>query len=177
MHIRNACPASVILDPNIKSECYSEEVKHTIHRQLHGIYKKYASNDEEMECIQSTETVESRSYFLQRLRRSSADAHRTSNTLNDYLMTPLETCKTLDYWKMRMTDSRFVKLATMARDYLIAQATSVSSEHVFSIAKHTISPVRNRLDEKKVRASLCLKSWYETGLLESEYVNALVNML
>jgi len=33
------------------------------------------------------------------------------------------------------------------------------------------------LDEKKVRASLCLKSWYETGLLESEYVNALVNVL
>ncbi|CAG8645620.1 9267_t:CDS:2, partial [Paraglomus occultum] len=163
--LKNACPASVMLDPNVKSECYSEEVKQTMHRQLQGIYKKYASN-EDMECVQqSTETVESRSYFLQRLRRSS-DAHQTSNTLNDYLMTPLETCKTLDYWRMRMTDKRFVKLALMARDFLVAQATSVPSEHVFSIAKHTISPVRNRLDEKKVRASLCLKSWYETGLLE-----------
>ena len=75
-----------------------------------------------------------------------------------------------------MTDSRFVKLAIMARDYLIAQATSVPSEHIFSVAKHTISPVRNRLDEKKVRASLCLKSWYVAGLLENEHVNLLANM-
>jgi len=101
---------------------------------------------------------------------------RASNILNDYLMAPLETCKTLDYWKMRVTDSRFVKLAIMARDYLIAQATSVPSENIFSVAKHTISLVRNRLDEKKVRASLCLKSWYDAGLLENEHVNLLANM-
>lgn len=174
--IQNACPASVILDPNIKSECYNEEVKHTVHRQLHGIYKNYTNNDE-MEIQSTVVETSSRGYFMQRLRRSSANAYQTSNTLNDYLMTPLETCETLGYWKMRMTDSRFVKLAIMARDYLIAQATSVASEQVFSIAKHTISPVRNRLDEKKVRASLCLKSWYETGLLEGEYVNVLVNVL
>ena len=34
---------------------------------------------------------------------------------------------------------------TLINDYLIVQATSVSSEQIFSVAKHTISPTRNRL--------------------------------
>ncbi|GBC24198.1 hypothetical protein GLOIN_2v1446931 [Rhizophagus irregularis DAOM 181602=DAOM 197198] len=38
------------------------------------------------------------------------------------------------------------------------QAISVSSEQIFSIAKHTISPIRNRLSEEIIRASLCLKT-------------------
>ena len=47
MDIRSACPASVILDPNFKSECYSEDIKHSVHCQVHDIYKKYMSTDEE----------------------------------------------------------------------------------------------------------------------------------
>jgi len=54
----------------------------------------------------------------------------------------------------------------MARDYLVVQATSVSSEQIFSVAKHTISPTRNRLSEENIRASLCLKSWYKAGIIE-----------
>ena len=41
------------------------------------------------------------------------------------------------------------------------QATSVSSESAFSIAKHTLSPIHNRLDPEKVQASLCLENWIE----------------
>ena len=55
----------------------------------------------------------------------------------------------------------------MAQDYLCIQATSVPSEQVFSIAKHTINPLRNRLDPEKARATLCLKSWYEDGIIKS----------
>ena len=55
----------------------------------------------------------------------------------------------------------------MARDYLIAQATSVSSEQMFSVVKHTISPTRNRLSPEKIRSSLCLKTWYETGIIKN----------
>ena len=48
--------------------------------------------------------------------------------------------------------------ALMAKYYLSIQTTSVPSEQAFSIAKNTISLIRNRLDPEKARASLCLKS-------------------
>lgn len=63
--------------------------------------------------------------------------------------------------------STFGSLVNMARDYLIAQATSVPSEEAFSVAKHTLSAVRNRLDDEKARASLCLKTWYDSGLAKT----------
>ena len=55
----------------------------------------------------------------------------------------------------------------MACDYLVVQVTSVPSEQIFSMAKHTISAVRNRLDCEKARASLCLKTWYSAGLIKN----------
>ncbi|CAB4380755.1 unnamed protein product [Rhizophagus irregularis] len=37
---------------------------------------------------------------------------------------------------------------------------NISSEQIFSVAKHTISPTRNQLSiTENVRASLCLKTW------------------
>jgi hypothetical protein len=62
---------------------------------------------------------------------------------------------------------RYSGLAQMARDYLIVQATSVSSEQIFSVAKHTISPTRNRLSTENIRASLCLKTWYEADIIKN----------
>ena len=55
----------------------------------------------------------------------------------------------------------------MALDCLTVQATSVPSEQIFSVAKHTISPTRNRLSPEKIRASLCLKTWYEAGVIKN----------
>ncbi|CAG8787792.1 10335_t:CDS:2, partial [Cetraspora pellucida] len=45
--------------------------------------------------------------------------------------------------------------------------TSVTSEQIFSIAKHTISETRNCIDAEKARASLCLKTWYEAGMINN----------
>ena len=56
---------------------------------------------------------------------------------------------------------------TLINDYLIVQATSVSSEQIFSVAKHTISPTRNRLSTENIRASLCLKTWYEADIINN----------
>ena len=53
---------------------------------------------------------------------------------------------------------------TLINDYLIVQATSMSSEQIFSVAKHTISPTRNRLSTENIHASLCLKTWYEADI-------------
>lgn len=54
----------------------------------------------------------------------------------------------LEFWKARSTDIRYTGLAQMARNYLIVQATSVSSEQIFSETTYTISPTRNRLLEE-----------------------------
>lgn len=45
-------------------------------------------------------------------------------------------------------------------DYRAIQATSVASEQIFSIAKHTVSPTHNHINPEVTRTSLCLKSWY-----------------
>ena len=44
------------------------------------------------------------------------------------------------------------------------QATSVSSEQIFSVAKHTISPTRNQLSIENIRAS---KTWYEADIIKN----------
>ena len=58
----------------------------------------------------------------------------------------------------------------MARDYLVIQATSVPSEQMFSVAKFTVNPTRNRLNPEKVKESLCLKTWFAEGLIEEEFM-------
>ena len=69
-----------------------------------------------------------------------------------YLSSAEEDCDVLEYWKVRSSDVRYSGPAQMARDYLIVQATSVSSEQIFSVAKHTISPTRIRLSTENIRA-------------------------
>jgi len=53
----------------------------------------------------------------------------------------------------------------MAKDYLLIQIISILSEQAFSIAKNTINSIKNRLNLKKVRAMLYLKSWINGGLI------------
>ena len=55
-------------------------------------------------------------------------------------------------------------LSSIAKDYLIIQATSVAAEQAFSIAGNTITPTRNKLDSETAREILCLKSWIENGM-------------
>ena len=55
----------------------------------------------------------------------------------------------------------------MACDYLIPQATSIASEQIFSVEKHAISATHNQLDPEKAQASLCLKMWYNLGLIKN----------
>ncbi|CAG8534407.1 809_t:CDS:2 [Cetraspora pellucida] len=50
-----------------------------------------------------------------------------------------------------------------------AQATSISSEQAFSLAKHTINAVQNHLDDEKVRDSFCLKTWYDAGIVKNNF--------
>ncbi|CAI2193044.1 881_t:CDS:1, partial [Funneliformis geosporum] len=40
----------------------------------------------------------------------------------------------------------------------------------FSIAKNTISQIRNRLDPQKAQVSLCLKTWIDSELITSQNI-------
>lgn len=68
----------------------------------------------------------------------------------------------LDYWKFK--EKTYPVLAAMARDYLAVPATSCSSERLFSAAGNVISEKRSRLNADTLRALLCLKNWYQSGL-------------
>ena len=96
--------------------------------------------------------------------------HNTHNVLEEYFLSTEEDCNVLEFWKARSTDICYTGLAQMAWDYLVVRATSVSSEQMFSVAKHTISPTRNRLSPEKVRASFCLKTWYEANIIKNYFI-------
>ncbi|CAG8503621.1 2504_t:CDS:2, partial [Ambispora gerdemannii] len=63
----------------------------------------------------------------------------------------------LEWWKLH--SDNYPTLVHLAQNYLAIPASSVPSELTFSIAKHTVSAVRNRIDGETARTSLCLKSW------------------
>ncbi|EGF77381.1 hypothetical protein BATDEDRAFT_14071, partial [Batrachochytrium dendrobatidis JAM81] len=65
-------------------------------------------------------------------------------------------------WKRRESD--FPLLAKMARDYLAIPATSASSEHAFSKARHLITDSRTRLSDQTIRAIICLGNWQRGGI-------------
>jgi hAT family C-terminal dimerisation region len=60
--------------------------------------------------------------------------------------------------------SELPQLTAMAFDILTIPAMSAETERVFSGAKLTISPTRNRLGEDIIEATECLNRWYEAGL-------------
>ncbi|CAI6001051.1 unnamed protein product [Closterium sp. NIES-64] len=63
----------------------------------------------------------------------------------------------LDYWR---TSTNMETLKRMARDYLAIPATSAASERVFSLGRNLISWKRHRLNTKRSRACMILRSWY-----------------
>jgi len=83
-----------------------------------------------------------------------------------YISLPLadENTNSLEWWKAHQL--KFPNLSRMARDYLAIPATSVPSEQSFSLGKNLITDRRNRLVGKTIRACMCLKSWWSTGLID-----------
>lgn len=60
-------------------------------------------------------------------------------------------------------NSGLTQLAPMAFDILSIPAMSAETERIFSGAKLTISPARNRLSEDIIEATECLNRWYRAG--------------
>ena|SRR2546421_4503349 len=91
--------------------------------------------------------------------------------LDEYLNTANEDVDVLTYWQSKSLNIHWALLIQMARDCLVAQATSIASEQIFSVVKHTISATHNKLDAEKAQASLCLKTWYDSGLIKRNAEN------
>ena len=62
------------------------------------------------------------------------------------------------------SNSGLSQLAQMAYDILSIPAMSSETERVFSGAKLTISPTRNRLGDDIIEATECLNHWYKAGI-------------
>jgi hypothetical protein len=73
----------------------------------------------------------------------------------------------LEYWKRNA--KRFPVLASMARDYLAAPASSASSERLFSATGNFLTPKRSRLGPDALQALACLHSWHKTGVINTKY--------
>ncbi len=149
---------SVLLDPSTKFTTFrSNADKFNACQTIQMLYEIYAP------LVESTnqpipKPTSVRDYFRRQIKRTHNDMINSNSVLDEYLDTPDEDVDVLLYWKSKASDLRWAPLVKMARDYLVVQATSVPSEQVFSIAKHTISAMHNQLDAEKARASLCLKT-------------------
>jgi hypothetical protein len=61
--------------------------------------------------------------------------------------------------------SDFPTLHLWAFDILAVPAMSAECERMFSSVKKLVSPERNRLHERVIEASECLKNWWDRGLI------------
>ena len=158
---------AVILDPNNKLVSFELDTeKHDACETIRTTYKTYNTfKDDRNVSAQPFKSESSRDYFRRHLKRTHGVFMEGDNPLEEYLNSPAENIDILAYWKAKSKDPQWIPLAHMARDYLVVQATSVPSEQMFSVAKFTINPTRNRLNPEKVRATLCLKTWFAAGLI------------
>jgi hypothetical protein len=163
VHLDKSSTISAIIDPSHKLDTFYENID-DIRKTFEDKYKSYSSiTTLPSEAILIKEDS-SRRYFRKKLKVSKNN--NTTDILNSYLNIPEEDIDPLIWYKAREVDPKYGTLALMAKDYLSIQTTSVPSEQAFSIAKNTISLIRNRLDPEKARASLCLKSWLDNGMIK-----------
>jgi hypothetical protein len=75
----------------------------------------------------------------------------------------LNTFNPIKWWDDAKSD--FPTLHLWAFDILAVPAMSAECERMFSSAKKLVSPERNRLHERVIEASECLKNWWDRGLI------------
>ena len=84
------------------------------------------------------------------------------NEYNHFLEETVRIPNPLQWWKVSQT--RYSKLACLAKQYLSIPATSVPSEWVFSIAGLTVSKLRANLEKDTVNEILFLNKHYRPTL-------------
>jgi hypothetical protein len=175
MIIDSDSTVSAILDPRSKLTVFREESKSSARSRIQSIYEIYNrrlnSPVSPTNLIPSTPAKrKNRQYFSLLLQSTNNDEIpiqelEPETELSRYLeQAPDEEAEPLSWWKAHIDE--YPTLSKMARDYLTIQATSVASEKAFSIAGNAITKKRSRLLPETVRASLCVKSWMDRGLIK-----------
>ena len=149
-----------LLDPRTKLSSFEPNERESSIATLEACFKMYAPTEGEVSSVPKSPFA-----LFNNLMRAdyTTSQTRAPDEIESYLALPDESehLDPLAWWSIH--EERYPTLARIARDYLAVQATSVPCEQIFSVAKHTISLVRNRIDGENARASLCLKSWYTNG--------------
>ncbi|KAL0220669.1 hypothetical protein RCL1_000523 [Eukaryota sp. TZLM3-RCL] len=168
---------SSILDPRIKKVHLPESIQHILAKAEEFI--RTLLKQEETVAVDSPLPidVDSLAYIFhidaaKRVRLDYATEGLEKDHLAQYLEQP-PICYTecpLAWWERNK--EAFPQLASLARDYLALQASSVPSEELFSQAASVVTKKRNRLSTASLRALLCLRSWmkeeFEIGLSEMQ---------
>ena len=134
---------------------------------LKRLFSSYATNSHYMPNRTSVNTSPNpRNYFLSMINDSqnySSVKNSNFNEIDNYLNTSSDlNTDPLLWWKEHQNE--YPVLSSIAKDYLVIQATSVAAEQAFSVAGNTITSIRNRLDPETARTTLCLKSWIENEI-------------
>jgi len=135
---------------------FNDDERETAIKLLQEIYNQYdtvkSQQKEEPE-------IENSMIFFKNLLRSKQNNSSykpiLANQTDSYIYLPPEDSDSLQWWKSNQI--KYPIIAAIAFDYLALQATSVPCERVFSIAKNTISLLRNRIFEETACASLFKK--------------------
>ena len=97
--------------------------------------------------------------FFEGAKSKSSKSNKTE--YQNYFDEPnIRFCKNFDvlgFWKENQL--KFPILASMVKDFLSIQPTSVSSERCFSQSGLIVTNLRNQLHPETVRQVMCLKSW------------------
>ncbi|KAL0215539.1 hypothetical protein P9112_007723 [Eukaryota sp. TZLM1-RC] len=94
-------------------------------------------------------------------KKSNVMNLHVENELKCYLKEGIVDYETDPYLWWMENVKKYPSLAKIAKDYLVVQPSSASSERLFSAASQIISKKRARLNEDTARCLLCLRSWYK----------------
>jgi hypothetical protein len=84
--------------------------------------------------------------------------------LDKYMVEPLikqNPFDILSFWKNNT--NKYSILSQIARDIMVVQVYTISSESAFSAGGQVIDPYRNWLDPKMVQALICTKDWIHSS--------------
>ena len=93
-------------------------------------------------CMQQSSTISELTAYLQEPRIQVDDCLDVKFNI-------------LQYWK----NSRFTRLALMARDVLAVQASNVAAESTFSVSGRILDDYRSRLTPEHVQMLVCGHIW------------------
>lgn len=143
---------------------FSSNAKADFNRHLSDMFNVYFSRYESLvdTALRNDDKKDTMVSFYNELRKNSLKISRgelerytTRNFISNVSQQDFENLDILAWWKEN--EFQFPILATMARDVLTVQASTVALESAFSFSGRTLSLRRSRLGPTSVEMCICLK--------------------